>query len=138
MAAVVLLMAHSSFRACRGAPLPRPPKEAMAGRRFEGSCSVGMNILVYANPSKGRLSRIVYRKFFQQAPSDLQDMQSSMPRTNRESPRTAAPKIRREGPTRDRLVEAAIDLMRLQGASALTASAIARAAGIAQPNFYAY
>src|SRR5687768_7083094 len=50
----------------------------------------------------------------------------------------AVPRGRRPGPTRDRLVGAAVELMRAQGAASLTASGIAKAAGIAPQNFYVY
>ena len=45
---------------------------------------------------------------------------------------------RRSGPTRDALVQAAVDHLLERGTEGLTASRISEAAGIAQPNFYVY
>jgi AcrR family transcriptional regulator len=44
----------------------------------------------------------------------------------------------RQGETRARLIQVTIDLVRTEGLSALTTSRITRAAGIAQPGFYAH
>ena len=45
---------------------------------------------------------------------------------------------RRTGPTRDLLVQAAVELLLAEGVDELSASRIAAAASIAQPNFYVY
>ncbi|MGD8861031.1 MAG: TetR/AcrR family transcriptional regulator [Myxococcales bacterium] len=44
----------------------------------------------------------------------------------------------KQGETRARLIQVTIDLVRSEGLSALTTSRITRAAGIAQPGFYAH
>jgi AcrR family transcriptional regulator len=44
----------------------------------------------------------------------------------------------KQGETRARLIQVTIDLVRREGLSALTTSRITRAAGIAQPGFYAH
>ena len=60
-------------------------------------------------------------------------MGSDLPRSTREPGRRG-----KQGETRARLVQVTIDLVRREGLSALTTSRITRAAGIAQPGFYAH
>jgi AcrR family transcriptional regulator len=60
-------------------------------------------------------------------------MSSELPPSTREPGRRG-----KQGETRARLIQVAIELVRLEGLSALTTSRITRAAGIAQPGFYAH
>jgi AcrR family transcriptional regulator len=60
-------------------------------------------------------------------------MSSDLPPSTREPGRRG-----KQGETRARLIQVAIELVRLEGLSALTTSRITRAAGIAQPGFYAH
>jgi AcrR family transcriptional regulator len=60
-------------------------------------------------------------------------MSTELPPSTREPGRRG-----KQGETRARLIQVAIELVRAEGLSALTTSRITRAAGIAQPGFYAH
>jgi AcrR family transcriptional regulator len=60
-------------------------------------------------------------------------MSSDLPPSSREPGRRG-----KQGETRARLIQVTIDLVRQEGVGALTTSRITRAAGIAQPGFYAH
>jgi AcrR family transcriptional regulator len=60
-------------------------------------------------------------------------MSSELPPSTREPGRRG-----KQGETRARLIQVAIELMRREGLSALTTSRVTRDAGIAQPGFYAH
>jgi AcrR family transcriptional regulator len=60
-------------------------------------------------------------------------MSSELPPSTREPGRRG-----KQGETRARLIQAAIEIVRSEGLTALTTSRITRAAGIAQPGFYAH
>jgi AcrR family transcriptional regulator len=60
-------------------------------------------------------------------------MTSELPPSTREPGRRG-----KQGETRARLIQVAIELVRTEGLAALTTSRITRAAGIAQPGFYAH
>ncbi len=60
-------------------------------------------------------------------------MSSDLPPSTREPGRRG-----KQGETRARLIQVTIELLRQEGLPALTTSRIARAAGIAQPGFYAH
>jgi AcrR family transcriptional regulator len=64
---------------------------------------------------------------------DADDTGMELPAPTREPGRRG-----RQGETRARLIQVTIDLVRTEGLSALTTSRITRAAGIAQPGFYAH
>ena len=75
------------------------------------------------------------RETLKAPPKGLGDlgMGADLPRSTREPGRRG-----KQGETRARLVQVTIELIRREGLSALTTSRITRAAGIAQPGFYAH
>jgi AcrR family transcriptional regulator len=66
-------------------------------------------------------------------PEEMLSMGSDLPPSTREPGRRG-----KQGETRARLVQVTIELVRKEGLGALTTSRITRAAGIAQPGFYAH